>query len=163
MSNSRAESSICSAATDAARFRVEHQVAHLQRFVGIVTGPAVQRTETGDQLVEIEGLEQVVVGTGLKACHPVRHGRPGGQNQDRRAHAGLAQLPADRDALHAGEHPVEEQHVIGGIAERCKVRRAPVGHDVDLPAHLDQGLFEEARQTGLVLRNQHLHGDTILV
>ncbi len=87
------------------------------------------RTQPGanarDELLGVEGLDDVVVGTGLEPLDDIRRVAPGGEHDDR--HAGLiADARAHLDAVHAGQHEVE-QHQIGlgrvdGVDGRGTVR-----------------------------------------
>ena len=75
-------------------------------------GPAVQRAQAGQQLVDLERLGQVVVGTDVEALHAVGQRVAGGEHQ----HGGpvaLAAQPGDHlGTLHARQHPVHHDHVM---------------------------------------------------
>ena len=55
-----------------------------------VRWPALERTEPGQQLAEIERLDQVVVGAGVQPGDPVSRGIPRSQHQHRRDRAAAA-------------------------------------------------------------------------
>ena len=69
-----------------------------------------------DQLARLEGLGQVVVGTEFESDHAVHHVAAGGQHDDRDV-AFLADLAAQRKAVHLGEHHVEDGGVVAFGAE----------------------------------------------
>src|SRR5439155_23700588 len=75
---------------------------------GLEEGP-----DAPDELAAPERLDDVVVGAGRAAALQVRHLRAGGDHDDPGCRGGrvLAQLPADLDAGHAREHPVQEHQV----------------------------------------------------
>ena len=117
-------------APGATRPWVEPQVGDHERGGHICTGlrPTEERADPRQQLVEFEGLGQVVVGPGIEPGHPVR--RPCRQQQDRHAVSLRAQHPADGQPVDARHHHVQHQQV-----ERCVPdgleRRCAVGHERD--------------------------------
>src|SRR5690242_5346039 len=61
-------------------------------------GPARERAETGQQLLHVERLGQVVVGAGVEARHPIVERVPGGEHDDRGAATAGAGSAAHREA-----------------------------------------------------------------
>ena len=82
------------------------------------TGPstaaraALERADAGEQLAEVERLDEVVVGAGVEAADPVGRGVPGGQHEQRGRAAVAAGPGHDVDALGAGHPPVDDRHVV---------------------------------------------------
>src|SRR5271157_6575997 len=69
------------------RGRVELDFADLDPGRMADRRPALQRPEPGQQLAEVERLDQVVIRARVQAGDPVRRGVPGGQHQHRRGRA----------------------------------------------------------------------------
>ena len=78
---------------------------------------AQQRADPGEQLLERERLDEVVVGTGVEAVHPVAHAGARGQHQHRHAVALGPQAPAGREAVDLGHQHVQDDHVRLGRAD----------------------------------------------
>ena len=92
--------------------------------------PAAQKgAHAGDELAHAEGLRQVVVAADLEAHHLVELGVARGEEQH--GHRGLrAQTAAQLVAVHAGQHDVEHEQVVGVSSwprparpRRCRPRR----------------------------------------
>src|SRR3954452_3817402 len=92
--------------------RVQAQVADLEDGGPGRRGPAHERPDAGQQLVERERLDQVVVGPAVQAADPVLDAVAGGEHQRGRPHPLLAQLPADVEADDPRQHEVEEDDVV---------------------------------------------------
>src|SRR5579884_2575774 len=94
---------------------VDHEVADLLPFGHVLLGqPRAGATDDGvdpgQDLAHGEGLGDVVVGAHLQAEDRVDLGVPGGEH-DHRHPAALAQVPADVQTVHPGQHEVEEDQV----------------------------------------------------
>ena len=87
-------------------------------------GAAEQGPDPGQQLVEGEGLGQVVVGAGVEAGDPVGHLVAGGEHEHRRAVAPLPQQAADGQPVDPRHHHVEHDQVrLAGPRSRRAPRR----------------------------------------
>src|SRR5690606_14526241 len=64
----------------------------------------------GEQLLDAEGLDEVVVGTGVEPRDLVVYRVLGGEDDYRRV-AGLADAPGDLEAVEDGQHEVEDHQV----------------------------------------------------
>jgi hypothetical protein len=95
---------------DLAGGRVALQVADHQPGRQHVRRPALQRTQPREQLVEDERLDQVVVGAGVQAGHPVLRRAFAADHQHRCPGPPAAQLAHHVDARHPGDQPVEHGH-----------------------------------------------------
>ena len=73
-------------------------------------GPAERGPDPGDQLGQVEGLADVVVGAGLEPDHDVHRVGPGREHHDRDGR-GLPDLAADLVAVEPRQHDVEEDEV----------------------------------------------------
>ncbi len=74
-------------------------------------GAAQQRAQPGEDLLDVEGLDHVVVGAGVQARDAVGGLHEGGEHEDGGPVALGAQHPADLEAVDARHHHVEDEHV----------------------------------------------------
>src|SRR5690606_12404842 len=114
---------------------------------------AQARPDPGQQLLGLEGLHDIVVGTGLQAGHHVLGVGPGGEHHDRDARLG-PQVPAYLHPVEGGQHHVKQHQV---RAELTKERHGPstvraVGH---LQALLAQHDAEHLGQCLVVIDHQY--------
>jgi hypothetical protein len=136
---------------------VEHQPAGVERQdrrgrrLGRLRATQDGR-HAGGQLVRVEGLGQVVVGTGAQAGDPFRIGPLGRSDED--GHRIVrAELGEHRLALHGGEHEIEDDE-IGGIGLEGGERGdavAGIGHPVALTLEVEA---QERAKLRLVLDDQ---------
>ena len=142
---------------------VDLDVADRQHLGGLVLVAAQPGAHPGHQFLGLERLHHVVVGAGLQAEHHVDGVGLGGQHHDR--HTGVrAQHPADVDAVHAGQHQVEQHQVGPQFAHRGQRLRAVGDHrGVETLVAQDDG--EHLGQRGVVVDDQNplphgVHGVT---
>ena len=105
---------------------------------------------------EAERLDQVVVGAGVQAPHPVVDAVPGRQQQHRRPAAAGPQLPGHLQPVEVGQHDVEHDRVVVDLGGQPQGLGAVPGH-VDGVALLLKTTLEQQRQPGLVLGHQEPH------
>ena len=117
--------------------------------------PARQRVEAGEQFREREGLDEIVVAAGLEPRHPVVDPAQRGQEQHRRLDAGAAQGPDEPEPVEAGQHAVDDQHVVG-FAGRQHQAGLAVGSVIDRVAMLLQAARDVGGGLGVVLDQQYL-------
>ena len=132
---------------------VENQIGYLVATRQSLGTPR-QCLDASHQFRHVEGLDEIVVGTGVKARELVLEPVPGRQHDDRRGDAGiLAQPFADLEAVHAGQHDVEHHHVVG-FGDGEMHRHQAVGRIV----HVVAASFEIGAgglgEFGVVLREQ---------
>ena len=94
-------------ARDFARGRVEREVGHLQHGAGAAALAAAQRTQSGEQLVELEGLDEVVVGAGVQPGDAVLHAVARGEDEHRHRAPLAAPLAQPAHAVAAGQAEAE--------------------------------------------------------
>ncbi len=77
--------------------------------------PSDDRSDPGNQLVDVERLGDVVVGAQLESPHSILGEATGGEQDDRYvAGRGLAAEPMEGgEPVHAGHHDVEDDHMWG--------------------------------------------------
>ena len=120
-----------------------------------------QGMQPGQQLVEGERLDQVVVRAGAEARDPVAYGAECGQHQDRRPVVDRPDPAAHLEPVDVGQHQVEDDHVVrplGGEPDAVQ----PGGRHVRGHAFLAQPLLEETHELRLVLDQEDPHGDSLL-
>jgi hypothetical protein len=89
-----------------------------------------QRVNAGEQLNEVEGLGQVVVGTEGQPGHPFLHAGTCRQHEDARAAPGPGQRRADLVTAAARQVTVEDRDVVAQLSTLFLTRVA-VGRDID--------------------------------
>jgi len=80
---------------------------------GVVQVAALQRAQSGEQLVDVEGLAQVVLRPGVEARRAVGGLGDRREHEHRRRHAAGAESGQQVEALDDGQASVEQQHVEG--------------------------------------------------
>src|SRR5262249_14971815 len=116
---------------------------------------AEQRADAGGELLEAEGLGQVVVGSSLQSGNAVAHLLLGGKHQDGNVSGGftLAQAAADFDAVHAWQEHVEDDKVRAqtlGLVEAADA----VGGVLDMEALVTHAKADKVHDALLVIYNQ---------
>ena len=100
---------------------------------------AQQRLHPREEFGKGEGLDQVVVGAAFQPAHAVFDGVARGQHEDGRVLV-LAHRGQDLEAVHAGQHDVQDDEVVVALQREMAAVHAVAGqvHDVAL---LRQALF----------------------
>ena len=81
--------------------------------------------DASQKLVEIEGFDEIIVGSGPQSRDAVGHGVARGQHQDRDRGQALggfrgAQAARNLEPVHTGHHHVEHQEIGRALAEATK-------------------------------------------
>jgi hypothetical protein len=107
-----------------------------------------------------ERLGDIIVGAGIEAAHAIALLAARRQHDDRQVGGdGLAaQLAADLDARHQGQHPVEQDEVGDVLLHRGQHLLAVIG-DRDAKARLLEVVAEKLDQRGFVFDDQHARLD----
>ena len=99
-------------------FRHQGEAAVAEDFAVLAGGRGVlaasqQGLDPHHQLLQVEGLGQVVVGAGVEAAHLVFDAAQGGEHQDRDLGGALiaAQALAKGEPIHPGQHQVQQDQV----------------------------------------------------
>ena len=131
-------------------------------------GAAQDGADAGDDLFEAEGLSDVVVAADGQALDLVAHIVARGEEEDRGGDAGVAQAPGDGEAVHVGEHDVEDDEVGARGLGFVKCAAAVLGGD-DVEACEAQGGGEEVADVGFVVNDEQFclcsgggHGFSVL-
>jgi D-alanyl-D-alanine carboxypeptidase/D-alanyl-D-alanine-endopeptidase (penicillin-binding protein 4) len=121
------------------------------------TAPAMQRADPGEQLVEAEGLGEVVVRAGIEPANHVLHRVARGEHQDRRVPPFAAQLGRHLKSVLLRQHHVEQDHVVVvDVGEHGRL--LAVGRDVHHVALFLQALLDEPGDLPVVLHDENFHG-----
>ena len=121
---------------------------------------AGERLHPRDQLLERERLGQVVVGAEVQALDAIADRRRGGQHQDPRVRAAVAQRHADRVAVHARQVAVEHDHVVA-VDEALLQRGRPVIGEVGRDPAVAQPLGDVVGELDVILDHQYAHADIV--
>ena len=113
-------------------------------------GATKDGADAGDDLLQAEGLGDVVVAADGQALDLVRHVVAGGQEEDGGGHVTLAQAPGHGEAVHVGQHDVEDHQVGGRLLHRLEGAVAVSG-DRDLEACEAQGRGEQVADVGFIV------------
>ena len=158
--NSRGSTSIGLARTlDGAGQQIELEIRDPQLRRSRRPGAAAQqRLQTGEQLAEGEGLDQVIVAAGAQTLDAVIDAAERAEDQRRGADFGRAQRAQNRQTVHARQHAVENDGVVVP-GTREKQSFAPVIRTVDRVAALVQTLGQVSGGFAIVFDDEDLHLD----
>ena len=119
-------------------------------------GAAQQRAQPGEQLFEVEGLDEVVVGSRVEARDAVGDRVARGENQDGYVVAVRAQSAAGLEATDARHHHVEHQRV-GPLGAQPIERLTTVGSHVDVVAVEGQRAAQRLAHGPVVVDHEDAH------
>ncbi|MNN41889.1 hypothetical protein D3C81_1560330 [compost metagenome] len=146
------------AAMHGAGDQVHLQVADLEHGLHPARlATARQGLDPGDQLGEGVGFDQVIVGPGLQARHPVLDLTERRQEQDRRLIAALAHRLDHADAVQTRHHAVHDIDVVAALLRFQQTEGAVHGVRHLVPG-LGQASHHRGRRLGIVLDHQNTHG-----
>ena len=136
---------------------VQLELAHAEHLVGLQRRAPQERAGAGEQLREGEGLGEVVVGAGVQAGHLVVDLVAGGEQQDRGGRPRGAHAAQHLEAVHAGQHDVQDDGVELGVQGALQPSPA-VGLHRHHEAGFAQALTDEAGDAAFVFHDEHAHG-----
>ena len=135
-----------------AQIGVEGHVAEREPLSHAGTA-AHQRMQPCDELLGRERLDEVVVGADVQPCDPVGDSVARRQHQDRQPESLVAQPPADREPVHAGQGDIEH-HEVGRGALDCGQGCAAVRDGLHGKALGEQAALEHSAQRVVVVDDQ---------
>ena len=147
---------VAAVAVDLAAERIDAQARDLAHGRPVVGAPAVQRPEPEHELLELEGLGEVVVGAELEPGGLVVEPVGGGEHEDRHAAAGGDDASGDLVAGGPGDVAVEDGDVVGVDAQQLQGGVAVAG-DVGGDRFQAEAVADGLGHVGLVLDEQHTH------
>ena len=133
--------------------QVDGDVAVGQHDLGPVVAAADQGADAGQQLVEVERLAEVVVGPAVEAEHAERGPVAGRQEEHRGPPVPLAEPAEQRQAVLAGQPPVQ-QHEVPRAGPQPIPAGDPVGGVLDVIPLLAEAGQQVVRDVLLVLDDQ---------
>ena len=136
---------------------VQGQVAGGEQVGALAGVLAGHGPDAGQQLVKVEGLDQVVVRPQVQALHPVRHAVPGGEEENRGVHPLLPQFPHQGIAVLLGHHHVQEDAIVLR-PQQVELGILPVMAAIHGIAGFFEHLLEQQVQVPLILYHQDAHG-----
>ena len=137
--------------------QVEGEVLEAQHLVvGDRCAPPEQGPEPSEELREVEGLDEVVIGPGIETSHAVADRITCGEHQHRRPIPERSKPTADLEAVDVRQLEVEHHGIGCGLGERPD-RFGAVGGDVDLVALEDEGALERVPDRLVVIDHQDAH------
>src|ERR671916_1357134 len=144
-------------APDPVREEVDLEIPHLYPRSLRLVGAAHEGPHPRHQLLEVEGLGQVVIGSAVQSPDLVAHLVAGGEHQDGKPRAARSDAPQHLLAVHPRQHDVQQD----------EVHRLVGGHDHAVVAvvHANgpvavgrETALEEAGDTGVVFDDEDVHG-----
>ncbi len=146
---------VFAAARDFAADAVEREIAHLQPL-GRRLAAAQQRADARQQFDESERLHQIIVGAEFQALDAIVHGVARAQDQHRRAGLAVADLLQHAEAVHVGQHQVENDQVVLGGVDQFDGGGAVAGHIHRVSGAL-QAAGQEVLDAFFVLDDENSH------
>ena len=142
---------------DVSRDSVELEIGHPNGQGLHRLATTLQRSDTSQQLTEVEGLDQIVVCALVQAGHPVCRCVAGGEHEDRQRRSSASYALDHLEPAHLGHSPVEDGHLVVVRVEVAQ-RLFAVDSCIHHVAILTQPALEHRTQTVIVLGDQHPHG-----
>ena len=138
---------------------VQREIADAQRRHAARRAAPQQRAHAREQLLALERLDEVVVGADVEALDARLQRVAGGEHQDRRVVAVVAQALGDIDAVQPRQTEVEDDDV-----RQERVRLVEPAHavrgELDLIALEAQRALEDLRDLLVVFDDEHADGTT---
>ena len=136
--------------------RVQPQITDLEHGRPLRGCPAGESAQPREQLLEREGLREVVVRARIKAADPVVDRVTRREHQHRGPDSALAHPAASLEAVHSRQHHVEDDHVVVDRLDHPERLLSAVGQ-IRRVALLVQATAEELAQLPLVLDYENPH------
>src|SRR5262245_8362400 len=152
------ELDLLAAALDLEQIAIQHKIGNLQdiRPRSEIARSADQRLNAGEQLIEIEGFGEIIVGADAQAFDLVLERVHGGQHQNGRVIALQAQALTDVIAVHVGQHQIQHDHVeLSGLGEIDPLGSG--GGDGDAVIFGAEPAIDEVGDPRLVFDQQDVH------
>ncbi len=121
-----------------------------------------QGADPGEEFVQFEGLDQVVVGPGVQPGHAVTDRVTGRQHEDRRRVTGAADAAGGGEAVHAGHLDVQD-HQVGPVGGRLLQGVGAVDRDLGVVPLEGEAALECFAHRRLVVDDQDALGVTVAI
>ena len=152
---------VATAATRRVAAGIDDQVADGQLGREDVAASPGEGAKPGEELAEVEGLRQVVVGAGVESLDLVVDGVARGEHEDRRVDALAPNLATDFEAVADGEDDVEDDGIVV-VDGREEDGPAAVGGVVYGVRGFAQSAGDRFAELTVVLGQQNPHGSRSL-
>ena len=144
--------------------RVDAQVGAAERLLRCRRGvllPLEQGPDPRGQLAEVERFDQVVVGPGVEAIQFVVGRAQRREHQDRHAGMDPADLPAELEPVHAGQHDIRDDQLERLRPEEAQAHGPVVGHRHPVAVLLEPR-FQQVGHPLFILHDQYrLHPSAV--
>jgi hypothetical protein len=124
--------------------------------VRLRTRAAHQRTQSSRQLVKIDGLDDVVVGAGVKAPDTILDGVARSQDENGKLAALPPFPPQQLHAVEARQAEIEHDGHEGSRAQ-CKFRGDAIFHPIRVETALPEPRLERVAEQRIVFNHQNAH------
>ncbi len=141
---------------------VQDEGAALEERALLFGTPANEGVYAGDQLSEIERLDQIVIGAPVEAFDSVIDGILGRQHDDGRVFPLLTQLLDRLKAIDAGQHDVDDETVVVGGSALGQALFTVVGA-VDGEPVFAEAFGENLDEVLVILDDQNFHRQSLLL
>src|SRR6266567_609943 len=139
-----------------ARLGVQDHISDIERASEQISRPAQQRVQPRDQLLESEGLAQIIVGANLQSFHAILEAAARCQDQNGSCDPALSHLAKDVEPIVVRKPEVEHHGRIPG-SHHGLVSLGCGRHRVDLEPGAAEPLREQRRQALVILHQQQSH------
>jgi hypothetical protein len=150
------EHDVASAASRRMTLRVHDEIGNRELVREDVAASPDECAEAREELAEVEGLREVVVGSGIETLDLVVDGVAGREHEHGGVAASAADLTADVDTVANGEDDVQDDGVVV-VDGREKDCLAAVGGVVDGVRCLTQSARDRFAQLTIILGEQNSH------
>src|SRR6478672_442068 len=140
--------------------RIDDEVGDGELGLKDVAAAPDESAEPREELAEVEGLGEIVVGAGVEAGDLVVDGIARREHEDGHVDAFSSDLSADLETVHFGQDDVEHDRVVV-VDSREKERFRPVRRVVDRVRRLAKPPGDRFAQLSVVLGKQNPHGRTL--
>ena len=123
---------------------------------------ALQGVDPGDEFIQIERFDEVVVGTQVEAENAVRDGIARGHHQHRDVAAATTQFLEQGDTIEQGQSQIEQQQAIAARVQR-RACGATVTHPIDDETREFQATHHARPDHGVVFSQEKFHAAIIPV
>src|SRR6202158_2756889 len=144
----RGELDFPSSAEDATLGDFQGKVADAQRMSSRLGNPALQRADAGEQYGKRERLRHIIVGSRIESLDDIGDGVASGKHQNGDVLLEFAEPAGHLNAIHPGQHHIEEEKVEVRVLRKGKRREAVVSKAYGMtiffepsPEHLGHALF----------------------
>ena len=138
------------------RCRIERKFAVFDERRGALCTPAHQRAETRREFVEVEGLDEVIVGARVESAHAIGNRVARGDHQHRHGEAALAQRGEQFETGFPGQAQVEQHQFVHRVGQR-EFGRAAVLDPVDAVTLLAQPVVHGGADHRVIFNEQQAH------